>query len=246
MENFDEMTDKTMTKRTKEFQKIVDENKEYILHEAIEILKKAPKTKFDQTVELSLKINIDQKETPVSVRGTVSLPHGTGKTLKVAVFCKGEHEKKAKEAGADFVGADDLIKKVSGGWCDFDVAMATPDMMREVGKLGKILGPRGLMPNPKTGTVTQDVEKAITEVKKGKIEFRMDKQSNIHAIIGKLSFETSALLENGTELIKAIEDTRPTAVKGAFIKSISASSTMGPGLKLDLLNWRTKPQQTGN
>ena len=229
-----------MSKRTKEFQKLVDKKKEYALPEAIETLKKGPQTKFDQTVELSFKLNINPKETPVSVRGTVSLPHGTGKIRKVAVFCKGEYEKKAKDAGADFVGSDDLIKKVSGGWCDFDVAVATPDMMKEMARLGKILGPRGLMPNPKTGTVTQDVAKAVSEVKKGKIEFRMDKQSNIHAPIGKLSFDAAALFENGAVLINAVQNTKPPAIKGGFIRNMSLSSTMGPGLKLALLNWRSK------
>jgi len=231
----------TQTKRTKEFKKFVDKNKRHSLFETIELLKQAPKTKFDQTVEISLKLNINPKETPASVRGTVSLPHGTGKTRKVAVFCKGEYEKKAKQAGADFVGSDDLIKKVSGGWCDFDVAIATPDMMKDLGRLGKVLGPRGLMPNPKTGTVTDEIEKAISDVKKGKIEFRMDKQSNVHAPIGKLSFQNQALFENGAKLIEAVEQARPHVVKGVFIKSMSISSTMGPGLKLDLANWRSKP-----
>lgn len=230
----------TPSKRTKEFKKIVDKNKKYSLSEAIELLKQAPKTKFEQTVEISFKLNINPKETPASVRGTVSLPHGTGKTRKVVVFCKGEYEKRAKEAGGDFVGSDELIKKVSGGWCDFDVAIATPDMMRDLGRLGKILGPRGLMPNPKTGTVTTEIEKAVSEVKKGRIEFRMDKQSNIHALIGRLSFETSALFENGSELIVAVEHARPQILKGTFIRSMSISSTMGPGLKLDLANWRGK------
>ena len=169
-----------LSKRKKEFEKLVDKKKAYTLREAIEVLKQAPKTKFDQTIEVSFKVNVNIKETSVSVRGTVSLPHGTGKTRRVAVFCKGEDEKKAKAAGADFVGADDLVKKVTEGWCDFDVAIATPDMMKDMGRLGKVLGPRGLMPNPKAGTVTTDVEKAIQEVKKGKIEFKMDKQSNIH------------------------------------------------------------------
>lgn len=228
------------SKRLKELQKLADKNKKYTLPEAIEILKKAPETKFDQTVEISFRLNINPKETQASIRGTVSLPHGTGKTRKVACFCKGEDETKAKQAGADFVGSEDLIKKVSGGWYDFDVAIATPEMMKEMGRLGKILGPRGLMPNPKTGTVTQDIERAILEVKKGKIEFRMDKQSNIHATIGKLSFETSALFENGSELIEAVGQTRPQTVKGIFIKSMSVSSTMGPGLRLDLINWRGK------
>jgi len=233
-----------VSKRTKEFEKLVDKKDKYTLPEAIETLKNAPKTKFDQTVELSFKLSVNPKETPASVRGTVSLPHGTGKTRRVVVLCKGEYEKQAKEAGADFVGSDDLINKISGGWCDFDVAIATPDMMKEMGRLGKILGPRGLMPNPKAGTVTQEVAKAVSEVKKGKIEFRMDKQSNIHAPIGKLSFDTSSLFENGANLINAIEHSRPTALKGAFIKSMSLSSTMGPGLKLDLANWRTKQQGT--
>lgn len=230
------------TKRTKAFEKLVDKNKKYSLPEAIALLKEAPKTKFDQTVEISFRLNINPKETSVSVRGTVSLSHGTGKTRKVAVFCKGEYEKKAKEAGADFIGADELIKKVSEGWRDFDVAIATPDMMKDLSRLGKILGPRGLMPNPKAGTVTQDIEKAIRDVKKGMIEFRMDKQTNVHAIIGKLSFETSALFENGSELIEAVEQAKPQTVKGVFIKSMSISSTMGPGLKLDLINWRSKPR----
>ena len=231
-----------LSKRTKEFQKLVDRSKRYTLYEAIELLKQAPKTKFNQTVEISFKLNIGSKETQISVRGTVSLPHGTGKTRKVAVFCKGEHEKKAKEAGADFVGSDDLIKKISDGWCDFDVAIATPDMMKDLSRLGKVLGPRGLMPNPKAGTVTQDIEKAISEVRKGKIEFRMDKQSNIHAPVGKLSFETSALFENSSELIAAVEHSRPQVVKGIFIKSMSVSSTMGPGLRLDVANWHNKPR----
>ena len=227
-------------KRTKEFAKLLDKKKSYTLSEAIELLKRVPKTKFDETVELSFKLRINPKETPASVRGMVSLPHGTGKVRKVAVFCKGEDEKKAKEAGADFVGSVDLIKKVSDGWCDFDVAISTPDMMRELGRLGKVLGPRGLMPNPKGGTVTTDVGKVVREVKKGKIEFRMDKQANIHVPIGKLSFETPSLFENGAELIDAIEHSKPPVVKGAFIKSISVSSTMGPGLKLNFANWRNK------
>ena len=228
------------TKRKKEFLNLVDKKKKYTLIEAVEILKKSPKTKFDQTVELSFKINLNPKETSASVRGTITVPHGTGKTRTVAVFCKGENEKKAKAAGADYVGADDLVKKVSGGWCEFDVAIATPDMMKEMGRLGKVLGPRGLMPNPKAGTVTPDVEKAIADVKKGKIEFRMDKQSNIHAPIGKLSFETQALCENGKELIEAIEHSRPPVVKGVFIKNMSISSTMGPGLRLDLATWNNR------
>ncbi len=227
-----------LSKRKKEFEKTVDRKKAYTLRDAIEVLKKAPKTKFDQTVEISFKLDIDVKETSVSVRGTVSLPHGTGKTRKVAVFCKGDDERKAKAAGADFVGSDDLVKKVSEGWCDFDVAIATPDIMKDMGRLGKVLGPRGLMPNPKAGTVTSDVERAVQDVKKGKIEFKMDKQSNVHAMIGKLSFETNLLVENGIELIEALVRAKPPAAKGVFIKNMSVSSTMGPGLRLDLTGWR--------
>ncbi len=227
-----------LSKRKKEFEKLVDKKKAYTLHEAITVLKNGPKTKFDQTVEISFKLNIDPKETSVSVRGTVSLPHGTGKTRKVAVFCKGEDERKAKAAGGDFVGADELVKKVGEGWCDFDVAIATPELMKDMGRLGKVLGPRGLMPNPKAGTVTADVEKAIQDVKKGKIEFKMDKQSNIHAMIGKLSFEVKALVENGTELIESVERAKPPVTKGIFVKNMSISSTMGPGLRLDSADWR--------
>lgn len=227
-----------LSKRKKEFVKLVDKKKLYTLREAIEALKNSPKTKFDQTVEISFKLNIDPKETSVSVRGTVLLPHGTGKTRKVAVFCKGEDEKKAKAAGADFVGADELVKKVGEGWCDFDVAIATPEMMKDMGRLGRVLGPRGLMPNPKAGTVTQDVDKAVQDVKKGKIEFKMDKQSNVHAMIGKLSFETISLIENGIELIEAVERTKPPVIKGIFVKGLSVSSTMGPGVRLDTTGWR--------
>ncbi len=228
----------SLSKRKKEFSKLVDAKKVYTLREAIEVLKQAPKTKFDQTVEISFKLNVDIKETSVSVRGTVSLPHGTGKTRRVAVFCKGEDEKKAHAAGADIVGADDLVKKVSEGWCDFDVAIATPDMMKDMGRLGKVLGPRGLMPNPKAGTVTTDVGKAVLEVKKGKIEFKMDKQSNVHAMIGKLSFDSNALFENGSELIESVERAKPHVVKGAFLKNMSISSTMGPGLRINIADWR--------
>lgn len=226
-----------MSKRTKEFEKIVDKKKLYSLKEAIEILKKSPKVKFDETVEIAIKLDIDPKETSQAIRGTVALPHGTGKKVKIAVFAKGESEKNAKEAGADFVGAEDLVTKVQGGWCDFDVAISTPEMMKEMAKLGKILGPRGLMPNPKTGTVTDNVAKAIADVKKGKIEFRMDKQANILAPVGKISFSNDALFENAASLIEAIYLARPSTAKGHFVKSIALSSTMGPGIKLELSNW---------
>ena len=223
-----------LTKRQKEIVKIIDKSKKYDLKEAISVLKKAPHPKFDETVTISFRVNIDQKETPQPVRGTVALPHGTGKSVKVAVFCKGEAASDAKRAGAEYIGANELIDKVAGGWTDFDVAISTPDMMKDLGKLGKVLGPRGLMPNPKAGTVTLDVAKAVKEVKAGKIEFRMDKQSNIHAPVGKISFAENAILDNVNTLIETVLKSKPQTVKGIFIKSITIASSMGPGLKLDL------------
>jgi len=222
-----------MSKRMKEVNKLVDKAKRYALEEAIVILKKAPHPKFNESVDISFKLGVDPKASQ-AVRGTVALPHGTGKNVRVAVFCKGEAESKAKAAGAEFVGGADLVEKVSGGWCDFDVAVATPEMMRDMGRLGKILGPRGLMPNPKAGTVTEDVAKAVKEVKAGKVEFRMDKQGNVHVPIGKISFEEKALKENATSLIEAVIAAKPQGIKGEFVKSFSISSTMGPGLKLSM------------
>jgi len=217
----------------KEVVKLVDKSKRYTLDEAIAILKKSPHPKFNESVDISFKLNIDPKAS-IGVRGTVALPHGTGKNVKVAVFCKGEAESKAKAAGAEFVGGSDLVEKVSGGWCDFDVAIATPEMMRDMGRLGKILGPRGLMPNPKAGTVTEDVAKAIKEVRAGKVEFRMDKQGNVHVPVGKISFEEKALKENAASLIDAVIAAKPQGAKGEFVKGLSISSTMGPGLKLNV------------
>lgn len=228
-----------MTKRMKEFEKLVDRSKTYPLEEAVSILKKAPHAKFDETVDLSFKLNADPKQADQMVRGTVSLPNGTGKNVRVLVLCKGEGATGAKEAGADYVGGDDLIQKISSGWIDFDVVVSAPDMMRDVGKLGKILGPRGLMPNPKTGTVTNDLKRAVKEAKAGKIEFKLDKQSNINSSIGKVSFEEKAICENAASVIKAINKSRPQGIKGKFIKHISVSTTMGPGLKLDLLKLET-------
>ena len=226
-----------MTKRTKEFEKLVDKKKLYTLKEAIEVLKKAPAVKFDQTAEVAIKLGIDPKETSQAIRGTVALPHGTGKKVKIAVFAKGENEKNAKTAGADFVGAEDLVTKVLSGWCDFDIAISTPEMMKDMAKLGKILGPRGLMPNPKAGTVTDNVTKAITDFKKGKIEFRMDKQGNIQAPVGKMSFSSDMLFENISSLMEAVMNARPPALKGNYIKSVALSSTMGPGLRFDISSW---------
>lgn len=227
-----------LTKRQKEAVKFIDKTKKYELKEAISVLKKVPHPKFDETVTVSFKLNVDQKEAPQSIRGTVALPHGTGRTVRVAVFCKGEAASEAKSAGADYIGANDLVEKVAGGWMDFDVAVSTPDMMKDLGKLGKILGPRGLMPNPKAGTVTQDVAKAVKEVKAGKIEFRMDKQSNMHVPIGKLSFPENAILDNAHVLIETVLKSKPAAIKGQFSKSIVIASSMGPGLKLDLSQFK--------
>jgi len=223
-----------LSKRKKEFEKLVDKKKTYPLKEAISILKKAPQTKFDSSIDLAFNLNTDPKQSTQMVRGTVALPHGTGKSIKVACFCKGKASESAKEAGADFIGSDELIAKVKTGWCDFDIAVATPDMMKEIASLGKILGPRGLMPNPKAGTVTQDVANAIKEVKKGKVEFKMNKQSDINISCGRLSFSDEKVYQNCLSLIKAVQHSRPASIKGQFIKGISISSTMGPGLKLNM------------
>lgn len=227
-----------LTKRRKEIEKLRNKHKLYNLADAIDILKKVPGLKFDETVELSMKLTLNPKDSSHMVRGTVVLPHGTGKKIRVAVFCKDEDEDRAKQAGADYAGAEELIKKVSGGWCDFDVAIATPNMMRDIAKLGRILGPRGLMPNPKVGTVTENVEKAIKEVKSGKIEFKMDKQAGIHIACGKVSFDKQALIENITSAIKAILGSNPLLNRPQSIKSVSVSTTMGPGIKLDIAEFR--------
>lgn len=230
---------KKLTKRLKAAGELIDKTKSYGLKDAIAILKKAPKPKFDETVELSAKLTVDPKQSQsASIRGTVALPHGTGRKVRVAVFCKGEEEKKAREAGADFVGADDLVAKVQGGWCDFDVAVATPDMMKDLARLGKILGPRGLMPNPKSGTVTTDTAKTVKEVKAGKIEFKMDKQAGVHAPLGKVSFTEEALYDNAMLLIDAIMSSNPGGLRGQHVKSLFISTTMGPGLRLDLAEFR--------
>jgi large subunit ribosomal protein L1 len=225
---------KKLTKRLKVAVASFDKTKSYKLKDAITILKKTPKPKFDETVEISARLTVDPKNAAsASIRGTIALPHGTGKKVRVIVFCKGEEEKRAKEAGADAVGAEDLAAKIQGGWLDFDVAIATPDLMKDIAKLGKVLGPRGLMPNPKSGTVTQDTAKAIKEVKAGKIEFKMDKQAGIHAPVGKVSFAEDALYANAHALIDAIMGSNPSGPKGAHVKSLFISSTMGPGVRLD-------------
>ncbi len=211
----------------------IDKTKLYPLEEAIELIKQNAFAKFDETVEFAARLNVDPKKADQQVRGTVVLPHGTGKSVKVLVLTRGEKEKEAKEAGADFVGSDEFINKIKEGWTDFDVAIATPDIMSEVGKLGKILGPRGLMPNPKAGTVTFDVAKAVKDAKAGKIEFRVDKAGNIHAPIGKVSFPTQHIAENARALLGELLRLKPAAAKGQYIKSVTLSSTMGPGIRVD-------------
>ena len=228
-----------MSKRTKEFEKFVDKQKAYSLEEAVSILKKAPHAKFDETVEICFKLNADPKQSDQMVRGTVSLPNGTGKNIKVLVLCKGEGATSAKEAGADYVGGADLISKISSGWLEFDVVISSPDMMRDVGKLGKILGPRGLMPNPKTGTVTNNLANAVKEAKAGRIEFKVNKQGDINNGIAKLSFEEKAICENARSIINAINRAKPSGIKGKYIKHISISTTMGPGVRLDLVRLGT-------
>ena len=222
----------TLSKRTKQAQTLVDKNRIFPLEEAISNISKFPKVKFDETVELHFHLNIDSKTSDQSVRGTVALPHGTGITIRIAVFCKGDAAQKAQNAGADYVGAEDLIEKVNKGFLDFDCVVASPDMMRELSKLGKVLGPRGLMPSPKAGTVTMDVERAVKELKAGKIEFKSDKQSGIHVGVGKRSFSKEQLLENAKNVIDAINQAKPATVKGNLIKSVFVATTMGPGQKV--------------
>jgi large subunit ribosomal protein L1 len=206
----------------------------YSLGEAMPLLKKAAFVKFDETVEVSMRLGVDPKHADQMVRGTVVLPHGLGKTKRVIVIASGEKVRAAREAGADEVGGDDLVQRIQGGWLDFDAVIATPDMMKSVGRLGKVLGPRGLMPNPKTGTVTLDVEKAVQEVKAGKVEFRVDKTGIIHCAVGKVSFEAGKLQENAQALIQTVIKAKPATAKGRFVRSIVVSSTMGPGIHIDL------------
>lgn len=223
---------KKRSKRYKESSKQIDKTKTYSLKEAIALLKKTAPPKFDGSMDLHFSLSIDPKKSDQMVRGTVVLPHGTGKKIRVAVFCKGEHERIAREAQADFVGSNDLIDKVSGGFLDFDCAIATPEMMKDLSRLGKILGPRGLMPSPKIGTVTTDLTKAIQDVRKGKVEFRVDKQGGVHLCVGKVSFDENKLYENASRVIDALNEAKPASVKGKFVKSLFISSTMNPGLKL--------------
>lgn len=212
----------------------VDRSKNYSVTDGLEIVKGAAFAKFDETVDLVVKLGVDPRHADQMVRGAVVLPNGLGKEVRVLVFAKGEKEREAREAGADFVGADDLVTKIQGGWFEFDTAIATPDMMGVVGKIGKLLGPRGLMPNPKVGTVTFDLARAIKESKSGKVEFRVEKAGIIHAPVGKVSFPAETLKQNILALVEALQKAKPAAAKGTYMKKISVSSTMGPGVTLDL------------
>jgi len=209
------------------------EKRPYPLADAIRLVEETAYAKFDETVEIAMRLGVDPKHADQMVRGTVVLPHGTGKAMRILVFASGEKIREAEEAGAEFVGGDELAKKIEGGWLDFEAVVAAPDMMRVVGRLGKILGPRGLMPNPKTGTVTPEVAKAVQEIKAGKVEFRVDKTGIVHAPFGRRSFGSEKLLANAQALISAVVKSRPPAAKGKFIRSVSISSTMGPGVKVD-------------
>lgn len=220
-------------KKYAEAAKLVDPNVQYEAAEALELVKKTARAKFDETVEVAFRLGVDPKKADQQIRGAVVLPHGTGKTQRVLVFAKGEKAKEAEAAGADFVGEEDMINKINQGWFDFDAVVATPDMMASVGKLGRVLGPKGLMPNPKTGTVTFDVTKAVNEIKAGKIEYRVDKQGNIHAPIGKISFDDQKLLENYQTLLDTLVKAKPAAAKGTYLRNITLSSTMGPGVKVN-------------
>jgi large subunit ribosomal protein L1 len=221
------------SKRYRSCSDLVDANKTYSLPEAVETLKKFPPTKFDQTVTLSFRLGVDPKQSDQMVRGTCPLPHGSGKKVRVLVFASGQAAEAAKEAGAELVGFEDLIKKCQEGFQDFDVAIATPAAMSEVRKLGKVLGPRGLMPNPKTGTVTEDTAKAVREVKAGRVEFKLDKNGNVAVPMGKFSFEQQALVENGAAVIDAVVKARPATAKGKFVHNLTMSATMSPGLHID-------------
>lgn len=225
-------------KKYVEAAKLIDSEATYEVNEAIELVKKAASAKFDETVEVAVRLGVDSKKQDQAVRGVVVLPHGTGKTKRVLVFAKGEKVKEAEAAGADFVGDADMINKIQQGWFEFDVCVATPDMMAEVGKLGRILGGKGLMPNPKAGTVTFDVAKAVQEIKAGKIEYRLDRAGQIHAPIGKVSFDAEKLQENFKALIDALVRAKPAAAKGVYLKNIAVSSTMGPAARVNAATFR--------
>lgn len=216
----------------------VDRNQRYLLEESLRLAKETARAKFDETVEMAIRLGVDPRQADQNIRGTVTLPHGMGKSVRVLAFAKGDKEKEAQEAGADFVGSDELIKKINDGWLDFDKAVATPDMMGAVGRIGKILGPRGLMPNPKTGTVAMDIGKAVKEIKAGKLEFRVDKAGIVHVPVGKASFGPEQLIDNAKAVLGSIIRAKPASAKGNYIKGVTVATTMGPGIKLDLAQIR--------
>ena len=223
-----------VSKRYAEASKLVDRSKTYSIEEAVALAKQTGKCGLDASVEVNFRLNVDPRHADQQIRGAMVLPNGTGKTQKVCVVAQGEKEKEAQEAGADFVGGTDIIEQIQKGWMDFDVLIATPDMMGQLGRLGRILGPKGLMPNPKTGTVTMDVAKAVDEVKKGKVTYRVDKEGNINVMIGKLSFEDDKLVENFRAIFSTIAKARPATVKGNYMKNLVLSTTMGPGIRVTI------------
>ncbi|WP_101847059.1 50S ribosomal protein L1 [Halobacillus sp. Marseille-P3879] len=225
------------SKKQQELQKLVDRTKAYEVNEAISLVKETSKAGFDETVEAAFRLGVDPKKADQQIRGAMVLPHGTGKSQRVLVFAKGDKAKEAEAAGADYVGEQDLISQINQGWFEFDVVVATPDMMAEVGKLGRVLGPKGLMPNPKTGTVTFEVEKAVNEIKAGKVEYRVDKAANIHVPIGKASFDQEKLKENFEAITDALVKAKPQAAKGTYMRNAAVSSTMGPGIKVDVSSY---------
>ncbi len=216
----------------------VDRSQRYLLEESLRLAKETARAKFDETVEMAIRLGVDPRQADQNIRGTVTLPHGMGKAVRVLAFAKGDKEKEAQEAGADFVGSDELIKKISEGWLDFDKAVATPDMMGAVGRIGKILGPRGLMPNPKTGTVAADIGKAVKEIKAGKLEYRVDKAGIVHVPVGKASFAAEQLIDNARAVLGSILRAKPASAKGNYIKGVTVATTMGPGIKIDLAQVR--------
>jgi large subunit ribosomal protein L1 len=223
------------SKRYKEAAALVDRSRTYTIDEAVELIKKTASAKFDETVEVSFNLNVDPRHADQQIRGAMVLPNGTGKTQRVAVVAEGDKAREATEAGADFVGSDDLIAQIQGGWFDFDVLIATPNMMGKLGRLGRVLGPKGLMPNPKTGTVTMDLTNAVNEVKKGKITYRVDKAGNINVLIGKVSFDNEALVENFKAVYNQIRRARPNKVKGNYMNNLVISTTMGPGVHVEII-----------
>jgi large subunit ribosomal protein L1 len=216
----------------------VDRNQRYLLEDSLRLAKETARAKFDETVELAIRLGVDPRQADQNIRGTVTLPHGMGKAVRVLAFAKGDKEKEAQDAGADFVGSDELIKKISEGWLDFDKAVATPDMMAAVGRIGKVLGPRGLMPNPKTGTVSMDIGKAVKEIKAGKLEYRVDKAGIVHVPVGKASFGPDQLIENARAVLMSVLRAKPASAKGNYVKGATVTTTMGPGIKIDLTQIR--------